>query len=79
MRKLPKRSDHQHSEATPHFDGTMDRIINDPTSDKAADIGVHVNEEFSSEKNPYDLKPKKDSELERFQTLMKGKEKNKKA
>lgn len=72
---MPRRSDGRHVESAPHFDGSMNRIINDAVSSKTANIGVHFNEKIISGKSPLDITPKKDFALEQISEIDKRKPK----
>lgn len=72
---MPRRSDNQHVNPSPHFDGEKENIINNPTSTAGAKIGIQfeVKEEFGQEGNPYNYVPKPDKEMQVFTKLTKGK------
>lgn len=72
---MPRRSDNQHVNATPHVDGDKENIINNPTSTAGAKVGIHfeAKEEFGQEGNPYNYLPKQDKEMQAFAKLTKGK------
>lgn len=72
---MPRRSDNQHVNSTPHFDGEKENIINDPTATAGAKIGIQLNakEEFAQERNPFNYLPKRDKEMESFEKLTRGK------
>lgn len=76
---MPRRSDNQHVNSTPHFDGDNENIINNPTSTAGAKVGIkfEAKEEFGQEGNPYNFIPKPDKELQAFSKLIKGKKKEK--
>lgn len=70
---MPRENDNQHVEATPHFDGEKEGIINDPTASAGSMIGiVNTKGEFAQEKNPFNFIPKQDSEMKQFAKLMEG-------
>lgn len=71
---MPRKSENQHVEASPHFDGEKETIINDPTSSAGSTMGIQVdaNVEFAQERNPFHFNPKKDPEMEKFEKLMRG-------
>lgn len=73
---MPRNSENQHVEATPHFDGPKESIINDPTASAGDKLGMFIEKktsvEFGMEKNPYKFTPKKDPMMERFEKLMRG-------
>ena len=72
---MPK-DENIHVNATPHFDGEGDRIINDPTSTASNKLGVFTppqsNVEFGMERNPFKFTPKVDPMMQRFEKLMRG-------
>jgi hypothetical protein len=71
---MPRNNENQHVEATPHFDGEKEGIINDTTATSGSSMGIQVetNVEFALERNPFNFKPKKDPEMEKFESLMRG-------
>lgn len=71
---MTRKSDNQHVEATPHFDGEKENIYNDPTATAGTKIGIQVNarEEFAQERNPFNYLPKRDSDMEEFEKLTRG-------
>ncbi|RHW38410.1 hypothetical protein D1B33_05890 [Lysinibacillus yapensis] len=73
---MPRDNDTQHVEATPHFDGRRESIINDPTASASSKAGIFIEAkpsvEFGAEKNPYNYTPKEDPEMQRFEKLMRG-------
>jgi len=70
---MPRRSDNQHVETAPHFDGKQENIINDPTASASSMIGIQAKttEEFAQE-NPFHYTPKVDPKMKQFEKLMKG-------
>ncbi|QUG41963.1 hypothetical protein KD050_01280 [Psychrobacillus sp. INOP01] len=72
---MPRRSDNQNVNSTPHFDGDKENIINNPTSTAGAKIGIQfeTKEEFGQEGNPYNYLPNPDKEMKAFTKLTKGK------
>ena len=72
---MPRRSDKQHVNPTPHIDGEKENIINDPTATADATIGIKLNakEEFAQERNPFNYLPKRDIEMKPFEKLTRGK------
>jgi len=72
---MPRKSENQHVEATPHFDGDKKNIVNDPTATAGTKIGIQVEarEEFGQEKNPFNFIPKENHEMKAFEKLMRGK------
>ncbi|RUL56884.1 MULTISPECIES: hypothetical protein [Lysinibacillus] len=73
---MPRESENQHVEATPHMDGPKESIINDPTATGGDAMGVYTEAkpivEFGMEKNPFKFTPKEDPMMSRFEKLMKG-------
>ncbi|SOC05279.1 hypothetical protein SAMN05880501_10436 [Ureibacillus xyleni] len=76
---MPRDTENQHSQATPHFDGPRESIINDPTASGGESLGVYTEAkpivEFGMEKNPFKFTPKQDPMMERFEKLMRGSKK----
>ena len=72
---MPRRSDNQHVNVTPHVDDDKENIINNPTSTAEAKVGIQfeAKEEFGQEGNPYNYLPKSDKEMQAFGKLTKGK------
>lgn len=72
---MTRKSENQHVEATPHFDGIKESIINDSTASAGNTIGVQVNqkEEFAHERNPFNYLPKQDKDMKEFEKLVRGK------
>ena len=72
---MPK-DENAHANATPHFDGGRDTVINDSTASASDKLGVYTppktNAEFGMEKNPFKYTPKVDPMMERFEKLMRG-------
>ena len=73
----PRRTQNANVEATPHFDGKREGVINDPLATAGAQMGLKVdpNAEFGEEKTPLNFTPKIDPKMQRFEQLMKGTEK----
>ncbi|TYR78380.1 hypothetical protein FZC66_19695 [Priestia megaterium] len=71
---MPRESENQHVETTPHFDGQKEGIFNDPTASTGAKMGIQVDtkEEFAQERNPFHYIPKQDQEMNQFEKLMRG-------
>lgn len=72
---MTRKSDNQHVEATPHFDGIKESVINDSTASAGNTIGIQVNvkEEFAQESNPFNYLPKQNKEMKQFEELLRGK------
>lgn len=72
---MPRNNENQHVEATPHFDGENEGIINDPTASAGSKIGVKVdtNAEFAQERNPFNFIPKQDPGMKQLAKLIGGK------
>lgn len=71
---MPRRSDNQHVETAPHFDGEKENIINDPTASASLVIGVKAKtKEEISQENPFHYTPKEDPEMKQFEKIMRGK------
>ncbi|MEI4769027.1 hypothetical protein WAX74_05050 [Psychrobacillus sp. FJAT-51614] len=71
---MTRKSGNQHVEATPHFDGEKENILNDPTASAATKVGIQVNarEEFAQERNPFNYLPKYDKDMKEFEKLTRG-------
>lgn len=76
---MPKDTQNQHVQASPHADGMQENIINDSTASAGDKLSVFTytkqDEEFGVEKNPYHFTPKEDPMMSRFERLMKGHQK----
>ncbi|MBD1382527.1 hypothetical protein [Metabacillus arenae] len=72
---MPKDSEIQHSEATPHFDGKNESIINDSTSTQGKQMGVETvaDREFTQKRNPFHLSQKKNEDFEQLGQVLGGK------
>lgn len=72
---MTRKTDRQHVEATPHFDGNKENIYNDPSATAGHTVGIQLNstEDFSQERNPYGYLPEVDEEMKEFEKLMRGK------
>lgn len=72
---MPRKNENQHVEATPHFDGEKENILNDPTASAGSKIGIQTNtkEEFAQERSPFKFIPKQDPVMKQFEKLMRGK------
>lgn len=73
---MPRNSENQHVEATPHFDGPRESVINDSTASASSKLGMftenNTDEEIAAEKSPFKFTPKQDPMMERFEKLMRG-------
>ncbi|MFC0272555.1 hypothetical protein ACFFIX_14045 [Metabacillus herbersteinensis] len=71
---MPRENENQHVEATPHFDGEKENIINDPTASGGSTMGIQVGTkgEFAQERNPFHYIPKQNQEMKQFEKLMRG-------
>ncbi len=73
---MPKDSQNQHVQSSPHPDGIQENVINDSTASAGNNLGVFTNAkqnaEFGLEKNPYHYTPKQDPMMERFEKLIRG-------
>lgn len=71
---MPRNSENQHVESTPHFDG--EETLNNPpgTAHEKLSFSTKPNprEEFAMERNPFKFKPKVDPMMQRFEKLMRG-------
>jgi hypothetical protein len=76
--KMTRKTDRQHVEATPHFDGDHENIYNDPTATAGSTFGIQMKstDEFSQERNPYGHLPEVDEEMKEFEKLMRDKNVN---
>ncbi|WP_019413812.1 hypothetical protein [Paenisporosarcina sp. TG20] len=72
---MPRRTENLNVEATPHFDGEKENIINDPTASGSTKMGIQLDtkEEFAEERDPLKSFPERDKELKQFEKLMRGK------
>lgn len=72
---MPRERQTQHVEATPHFDGQRESIINDSTASAGEGIGITFNNrmEFSHEINPFNFVPKESPDMEKLGKLLGGK------
>lgn len=77
---MPKDTQNQHVQASPHPDGIQENVINDSTAsagDKLSIFTYSTQEvEFGGENNPYHFTPKKDLMMERFEKMMRGNKKS---
>ncbi len=71
---MSRNSESQHTQATPHFDGERENIINDPTASASGMMGVQVNSKMDLEqqKTPFNFTPNQDPEMKKFEKLMRG-------
>ncbi|MDN4493423.1 hypothetical protein [Ureibacillus aquaedulcis] len=71
---MPRNSENQHVESTPHFDG--EETLNNPpgTAQEKLTFFTQQNsrEELGMERNPFKFKPKVDPMMQRFEKLMRG-------
>lgn len=71
---MPRKSEEQHVETTPHFDGDRESIMNNLAG--SGKIGITSSrEEFAMEQTPYKFTPKRDHMMDRFEKIMKGQKK----
>jgi len=75
---MPRNSENQHVESTPHFDG--EETLNNPPGTAHEKLTFESQtstvEEFAMEKNPYKFTPKVDPVMQRFEKLMRGTKRN---
>ena len=71
---MSRNSESQRTQVTPHFDGEAENIINDPTASAGGTIGIQVNSkmDLEQEKTPFNYTPNQDSEMKKFEKLMRG-------
>lgn len=71
---MPRNNENQHVEATPHFDGEKEDILNDPTASAGSEMGVQVDTkaEFAQERNPFNHLPKQHQEMKQLGKLIGG-------
>ncbi|RLQ93791.1 hypothetical protein [Falsibacillus albus] len=69
---MPKSSDNNNTQVTPHRDGDYDRVISDSNSTLGKEAGV-VSEDHEHD-NPYHLSElgHDDKQMEKFKRIMKG-------
>jgi len=72
---MPRKSEEQHVETTPHLDGNRDTIIQNSTGNGKIGLVNDRQEELALEEAPYKFTPKPDRMMERFEKLMKGEKK----
>ncbi len=72
---MTRKTDRQHVEATPHFDGDHEGVYNDPTATAGHTAGIQLetSDRFAQERNPYGHLPEVDEEMREFEKLMRGK------
>lgn len=72
---MPRRTENQHVEATPHFDGEKEGIINDSTASAGSMMGMQVDTRgaFSQEGDPQSRIPQEDPKMKEFAKIMDGK------
>ncbi|MFX3673512.1 MAG: hypothetical protein ACE3JQ_03555 [Paenisporosarcina sp.] len=70
---MPRKNADPNVEATPHFDGKKENIINDSTATASTKMGIQVDTkaEFAQERNPLNHIPL-DLEMQRFEHIMRG-------
>jgi hypothetical protein len=74
MMKIMPRNE-QNSEATPHFDGENENVINDSTAMQGKQMGIVItaDEEFTQDQNPYHFSNSQTNEkMEDFEEIMRG-------
>ncbi|MBB6447962.1 hypothetical protein [Bacillus benzoevorans] len=71
---MPDNRRNQHVEATPHFDGEKEALINDATASgsKAMGVQVSISKEFRQNRNSLNHVPKVEEEMKEFEKLMRG-------
>ncbi|CAM5200939.1 putative protein OS=Ureibacillus acetophenoni OX=614649 GN=SAMN05877842_10264 PE=4 SV=1 [Ureibacillus acetophenoni] len=73
---MPKDTQNQHVQTSPHPDGKQESVINDPTATAGDKLSVFTYStqaaEFGGESSPFHFTPKKDPMMERFEKLMRG-------
>ncbi|MFC7684818.1 hypothetical protein ACFQU5_02445 [Ureibacillus sp. GCM10028918] len=71
---MPRNSENQHVESTPHFDG--EETLNNPpgTAHEKLTFSTQLKPrvEFGMERNPFKFTPKVDPMMQRFEKLMRG-------
>lgn len=74
MIHMPDNRRDQHVEATPHFDGEKEALINDATASGSAEMGVQVStsKEYGQNRNSFNHLPKVEEEMKEFEKLMRG-------
>ena len=72
---MPRENDNTHSQATPHFDGKKESIINDTLATASSRLGIQAEakEEFAQEWDPFNKYPIQDKQFKQFEKLMRGK------
>lgn len=72
---MTRKTDRQHVEATPHFDGDHEGIYNDSTASAGQTAGIQLDstKPFAQERNPFGHLPEVDEEMKEFEKLMRGK------
>jgi len=72
---MPRRTEDQHVEAAPHFDGEKEGIINDPTASAGSMMGMQVDTKgaFPQEGDPESRIPQEDPKMKEFAKIMDGK------
>lgn len=71
---MPSNRRNQHVEATPHFDGEKEALINDATATGSTAMGVQVStsKEFGQNRNSLNHVPEVEEEMKEFEKLMRG-------
>ncbi|KGR74690.1 hypothetical protein [Ureibacillus sinduriensis] len=75
---MPRNSENQHVESTPHFDG--EETLNNPPGTAHEKLTFitppNPSEEFAIERSPFKFIPKVDPTMQRFEKLMRGTKKS---
>ncbi|MFJ8237070.1 hypothetical protein ACIQ34_15285 [Ureibacillus sp. NPDC094379] len=71
---MPRNNENQHVEATPHFDGKRESIINDATASAGEGIGITFTKrmEFALDPNPYNAELKENEDFKKLKKIMGG-------
>jgi len=74
---MPRNNENQHVEATPHFDGKRESIINDATASAREGIGITFTKrmEFALDPNPYNAELKENEDFKKLKKIMGGEKK----
>ena len=76
---MPRNSENQHVESTPHFEGeeTLTNPLDTAHGKLTFSTQLYPREEFGMERrNPFKFKPKVDPMMQRFEKLMRGTKKS---